>query len=163
MPQFLLSGNTSNWSFNAANVKRLFCFSKMANYFEKMPDTLYRCVHNVYVGHKAGMPRQQDAHGRLTPAHRLLHTIYSSSYRFRPEKNIRNRPTFKKTYLTNDANWHQLPIRHSSNHLLKVHTLCSSVSLALCIYLWNSSIIQLLKIFRKTKLTLVTERRWAKW
>ena len=26
-------------------------------------DTLYRCVHNVYVAHQAGMPRQQDAHG----------------------------------------------------------------------------------------------------
>ena len=44
-------------------------------------DTLYRCVHNVYVAHQAGMPRQQDAHGisrvRTLKGVMILFLVYS--------------------------------------------------------------------------------------
>ena len=41
----------------------MFCLNCAQNIMSgETVDTMYRCVHNVYVAHQAGMPRQQDAH-----------------------------------------------------------------------------------------------------
>ena len=50
----------------------MFCLNCAQNIMSgETVDTMYRCVHNVYVAHQAGMPRQQDAHGSQAHMHRL--------------------------------------------------------------------------------------------